>query len=961
LHIDLRHRFTELDLAAFGQQGIILRNADLVTAGNPDLLSITGTLQGQVRDLDLLTLNLDLAYQPELLTINSLQLDSSQIAMNANGLLQLPSRAVQLDWRLSRLEPGDALPQVRLTGVTGTGSLSATANSTPEGAALTATLTRIDGLLNDLPLAISGAVEVADSQLSAVNLQVNSGDNDFNIVGMATEEALAFDWQLQAPQLQQLWQGLDGEAEGQGSVSGTLAMPEFNGQLNGRQLSLQREDGAVHLQSLSVTADASAANNDITLSLKALSLQNSATDTAAQPILEQASVSLAGTLEQHTVNAELALAEANVMLELTGGGSAEGWRGVLQDSSVAGKYGDWQQESAVALAYENDAVAVDEACWTDVLVRLCLQGEKPAGAGFNASLDLRNIPLGWLEATSASANQPLTPKPLALQELQDANGINLPPGLRVEGELDVHVALQNFAEGSWDSLDVTVVPENTVLEVDFAAGLASETVDPAVERFGFTANTLHASNSADLWSAEVDLGIAKQTTVGDVLQGSLAAQASLSGNDELNGKLTFNFDDLGWIETLVPGVSEPYGKFNGSVELSGTKAAPLLSGQVRLADAGFALPDYGLVVSDIDLLLQNLANNAFKLEGSAKSGDGSLAIATTFSNLSSEDRVVTAEITGTDFNVINTGYARANISPQLQLGFANAELTVSGGIILPLLDLDLEAMFATAGPEGVDVSRDAVVLNATEDDAVASDSQTVAVPLQADISLLLGDDVRLRGYGLDTRLNGELSLEQAPNRPVLVYGELGIPEGSFEIYNQVLNAKDGRLMFFGNPANPVVDIRAFRETNDAEVGMLLSGNIKNMQGTLYSSPDLPEDEILALLITGKSFNNINDQDGNALLGAIANFGFERSDGLTSKVSSKLGFDSFTVESGSTLEDSALGLGKYITPDLLMRYKVGLFDRQSVLSIDYNLTKHIKLEVETGISQSVDISYTIETD
>jgi translocation and assembly module TamB len=83
--------------------------------------------------------------------------------------------------------------------------------------------------------------------------------------------------------------------------------------------------------------------------------------------------------------------------------------------------------------------------------------------------------------------------------------------------------------------------------------------------------------------------------------------------------------------------------------------------------------------------------------------------------------------------------------------------------------------------------------------------------------------------------------------------------------------------------------------------------------------------------------------------------------LTSKVSSKLGFDSFTVESGSTLEDSALGLGKYITPDLLMRYKVGLFDRQSVLSIDYNLTKHIKLEVETGISQSVDISYTIETD
>jgi translocation and assembly module TamB len=159
----------------------------------------------------------------------------------------------------------------------------------------------------------------------------------------------------------------------------------------------------------------------------------------------------------------------------------------------------------------------------------------------------------------------------------------------------------------------------------------------------------------------------------------------------------------------------------------------------------------------------------------------------------------------------------------------------------------------------------------------------------------------------------------------------------------------------------VVDIRAYRETNDAEVGMQLSGDIKNMQGTLYSSPALPEDEILALLITGKSFNNVSDQDSNALLGAIANFGLGRSEGLTNKVSSKLGFDSLTVEGGETLEDSALGLGKYITPDLLLRYKVGLFDRQSVLGIDYNLTDHIKLEVETGISQSVDISYTIETD
>ena len=68
-----------------------------------------------------------------------------------------------------------------------------------------------------------------------------------------------------------------------------------------------------------------------------------------------------------------------------------------------------------------------------------------------------------------------------------------------------------------------------------------------------------------------------------------------------------------------------------------------------------------------------------------------------------------------------------------------------------------------------------------------------------------------------------------------------------------------------------------------------------------------------------------------------------------------------MDSGATLEDSALGLGKYLTPDLLMRYKLGLFDRQSVLGIEYSLSERLKLEVETGISQSVDLNYTIEKD
>jgi len=55
----------------------------------------------------------------------------------------------------------------------------------------------------------------------------------------------------------------------------------------------------------------------------------------------------------------------------------------------------------------------------------------------------------------------------------------------------------------------------------------------------------------------------------------------------------------------------------------------------------------------------------------------------------------------------------------------------------------------------------------------------------------------------------------------------------------------------------------------------------------------------------------------------------------------------------------LGLGKYLSPNLFMRYDIGLFDRENRLTLDYILSERLRLEVETGVSQSVDLTYTVE--
>jgi len=126
-------------------------------------------------------------------------------------------------------------------------------------------------------------------------------------------------------------------------------------------------------------------------------------------------------------------------------------------------------------------------------------------------------------------------------------------------------------------------------------------------------------------------------------------------------------------------------------------------------------------------------------------------------------------------------------------------------------EVDLETVFVEAGGKAVPLSSDVTIVSGSK--VPQSATAGTAVPVTLDLVLKLGDAVQVRGYKLDAKLTGELRLQQVPGRSLLVYGQLDIPFGSYEIYNQRLSTRDGNLAFFGNPANPSLDLRAFRTTN----------------------------------------------------------------------------------------------------------------------------------------------------
>jgi translocation and assembly module TamB len=63
--------------------------------------------------------------------------------------------------------------------------------------------------------------------------------------------------------------------------------------------------------------------------------------------------------------------------------------------------------------------------------------------------------------------------------------------------------------------------------------------------------------------------------------------------------------------------------------------------------------------------------------------------------------------------------------------------------------------------------------------------------------------------------------------------------------------------------------------------------------------------------------------------------------------------------GSTTQDTALVIGKYLSPRLYLSYGVGLFDAANSLRLRYQLSRIWVLETESGIEQGADLLYTLE--
>nr|WP_255746377.1 translocation/assembly module TamB domain-containing protein [Lysobacter sp. CFH 32150] len=403
----------------------------------------------------------------------------------------------------------------------------------------------------------------------------------------------------------------------------------------------------------------------------------------------------------------------------------------------------------------------------------------------------------------------------------------------------------------------------------------------------------------------------------------------------LAGEVALNTDELTWMELFSPDIVEPKGRLDGRIALGGTRAQPTLGGQAHLSEFNTELPALAITLQQGDVRLDAQPDGSARIRGSLKSGDGTLNLDGTLGWYGNDTPLV-LNVRGANVLASDTRDLRAVIDPDVVVRYtAEQPLNVTGTVGVPSARIDLERL-----DEGVSASPDVVVLDPVDP------KRGVATPLDLDLTLALGDDVKLNGFGLDGTLTGSLRVRQRPGREMTANGTLET-EGRYTAYGQELTITRGELNWSNNAiANPALNIRAERVVGDVTAGIQVSGRATAPQAQVWANPAMDESEALAYLALGRPLSTASDAEGRQLSAASAALS-AGSSLLASQLGARIGLDDAGVMQSRALGGSVFGVGKYLSPKLYVGYGVSLLGTGQVLTLKYLLRKGFDIQIESS--------------
>ncbi len=765
----------------------------------------------------------------------------------------------------------------------------------------------LHGQLRGRKLSGQGNIHMAGGDIDVQGLKLGLGSALVSVQGVVGKK-WGLDWSVSVPDVSELLPDGHGTVRSTGHLSGTSAAPAVVGRAEVKGFRFSGTGCRQLHADFSLFRDESVNSS---FRLKAAGL------TAGGQTIEKASLDLDGTLSDHELKVSAVHEALTFNMQAEHGRydmEKKSWSGMLSGLSLHSMdFGNWNLARPVSLDLSPEKAEVSKLCLQDARASVCVQAD-------------------WLKHGKGSASASL--RGITLDRFMQL----MPPDITgLTGEINADLKAELG--------DRPVARFNLSLSPGAMTYVLDKTRQVRVEYQG---GQVDAKLGDRQLSADVKLNMGENGVNAHVVIPREPLEKD-AGNAPLSGDIKLKVRELGLITAFVPAVKETEGGLDADFSLGGSIGDPQVEGTAVLNMKGPDIPMIGLDLDETRFEIRADRNRGLEIKGSLKSGRDSMNIAGNALLDPAQGWPAHIELTGSNFMVVNIPDAMVRISPDIRVDYSGkAGVKVRGEVKVPEAEITPQEI-----PSGVKKPSEDVVIVSDENPS----GEKQGLPVDADVTVNLLDNVHIKGFGLDCYVTGKMTVVMLPGRQPYAHGELRISKGTFRFYGHDLTIQRGIISYAGGRLdNPGINLLAVRDVGGTPVGVQVTGYVSDLDISGYSTdPSISSSDALTMLITGKSKNDPGFSEAAANTAAIAG-----ADMLAQQLKSYTGLDHLDVSgAGENSSETRVFAGKDITKDLTVGVEAGTDDDGTMFVARYHLWKGLDLEMKSGAARSgMNVLYTI---
>lgn len=429
-------------------------------------------------------------------------------------------------------------------------------------------------------------------------------------------------------------------------------------------------------------------------------------------------------------------------------------------------------------------------------------------------------------------------------------------------------------------------------------------------------------------------GISRFVLAGPAGEIALAGTAGLLDGRPLDLKLDGTLDAA--LASAFADTVQARGKAAIHVAVDGPAAQPEIRGHMELAGGQFSTRQPRIGIDGLNARLDFAGNRmtVSRLEGALNggtlSGGGSVEYAG--GELRNSTLALKADRVYLDFpeGLKTISNVALNLKAAADEAVLGGRVTVLEGGITDDMNLDSGILAALNAPAEIDLDEER---NPLLEKLRFLIFVRTANPIVLDNNLGKAEvtaDLRVLGTPYEPGLSGRLVIEEG--------GELRLQERAYAIERGVITFTNERRI------EPSLDILARTSANEYDITLRVTGEPGNTDTVLTSDPELPEPEILAVLLTGKTMEEMRGQEVAVARNQVLSY-------LTGRVGSSIGrgiagatgLSMVRIEpnliAAETDPSARLTVGQDITRKLGLIYSMDLINSSDQIYVaEYDITR-----------------------